>query len=106
MYTLNIITVITQYNCIERHNLHLFLFCQTKKNGVFSVQNKITWTKRKNFYELCSSPYIRRIIKSLVMWCAGHVACMRQTREAFKIFVEPEGKTVTLNAQTYVERMY
>jgi hypothetical protein len=39
--------------------------------------------------------------------CAGHVACMGQTREAFQFLVEePEGKMVTLNAQTYVEGIY
>jgi hypothetical protein len=59
--------------------------------------------RRENSYELFSSPNIRRIMRSLIVRCAGHVACMGQTREAFKILVEgPEGKTTTLNTQTYV----
>ena len=34
---------------------------------------------------------------------AGHVACMGQVKEAFKMLVEQvEGRTITLNTQTYV----
>ena len=59
--------------------------------------------RRENFYELCSSPNIRRIIKSLMVSFAGHVACMGQVKEAFKMLVEQvEGRTITLNTQTYV----
>jgi hypothetical protein len=59
--------------------------------------------RRENFYELCPSPSIRRIMKSVMVRCAGHVACMGLSREAFKMLVEePEGRTITLNTQTYV----
>ena len=34
---------------------------------------------------------------------AGHVACKGRAREAFKMLLEdPEGRTITLNIQTYV----
>jgi len=80
-----------------------FLSAERRINGTFSGQEKIAWTKTRELLELCSSPNIRRIIKSLMVRCAGNVARKGRAREAFKMLVEePEGRTITLNTQTYV----
>jgi hypothetical protein len=53
------------------------------------------WRKLHNeeFHNLYSSPSIIRIIKSRRMRWAGHVARMREKRNAFRILVvKPEGK--------------
>jgi hypothetical protein len=53
------------------------------------------WRKLHNeeLHNLYSSTNMIRIIKSRRMKCAGHVACMRELRNTYKILVgEPEGK--------------
>jgi len=47
----------------------------------------------EEFYDLCSSPNIIRLIKSRRMRWAGHVARMGDRRGAYRVSVErPEGK--------------
>jgi hypothetical protein len=53
------------------------------------------WRRLHNdeLYDLYSSPNIIRVIKSRRMKWAGHVACMRYRRGAYRILVgRPEGK--------------
>jgi hypothetical protein len=67
------------------------------------------WRKLHNeeLHNLYSSPSIIRLIKSRRMRWAGHVARMREKRNAYRIFVgkvrrkEPTGKT-----KTYVGGQY
>jgi hypothetical protein len=59
--------------------------------------NEVTgeWRKLHNeeLHILYSSPNIIRQIKSRRMRWAGHVACMREQRNVYKVFVgKPEGK--------------
>jgi hypothetical protein len=52
------------------------------------------WRKPHNeaLHSLYSSPSMIRMIKSRKMRCAGHVACVREERNAYRILVEkPEG---------------
>jgi hypothetical protein len=54
-----------------------------------------SWRKLHNdeLHSLCSSPNIVRVIKSMRMRWAGHVACMGQGRDVYRILVgRPEGK--------------
>jgi hypothetical protein len=60
-------------------------------------RDKVTeqWRKLHNreFYNLYSSPDIIRQIKSRRMRWAGHVACMGDRRNVYRLLVEkPEGK--------------
>jgi hypothetical protein len=53
------------------------------------------WRRLRNeeLHELYSSPNIIRVIKSRRMRKAGHVARVRERRDAYRIFVgKPEGK--------------
>jgi hypothetical protein len=53
------------------------------------------WRKlhNKGLHNLCSSPYIIKVIKSRRMRWAGHVVCMGEMRNAYKILVgKHEGK--------------
>jgi hypothetical protein len=53
------------------------------------------WRKMHNgeLHNLYSSPDIIRQIKSRRMWWAGHVACMGERRNAYRVLMgKPEGK--------------
>jgi hypothetical protein len=53
------------------------------------------WRELHNeeLHNLYSSPNIIRMITSRRMRCAGHVACMGENRNAYRILMEkPEGK--------------
>jgi hypothetical protein len=48
---------------------------------------------KEELYDLYSSPNIIRVIKSRRMRWAGHLACMKDRRGAYRVLVErPEGK--------------
>jgi hypothetical protein len=52
-------------------------------------------TAYEKFHNLYSSPSIIRMIKSRRMRWAGHVARMREKRNAYRILVEkPDGKRI------------
>jgi hypothetical protein len=54
-----------------------------------------SWRKLHNdeLHSLYSSPNIVRVIKSVRMWWAGHVARMGEGRSAYRVLVgRPEGK--------------
>jgi hypothetical protein len=49
------------------------------------------WEKKlhcEELHNLYSSPIIIRVLKSRKMSWAGHVACMEEMRNAYKIFIE------------------
>jgi hypothetical protein len=64
-----------------------------KRDGVV-----VGWRKQHNeeLHNLYPSPNVIRTIKSSRMRCAGHVACMRGGKKAYRILVEmPQGKIPT-----------
>jgi hypothetical protein len=74
--------------------LHLRRFI----DRLYILSNKTvtgSWRKLHNdeLHSLYSSPNIVRVIKSRRIKWAGHVACMKEGRSAYRILVErPEGK--------------
>jgi hypothetical protein len=62
-----------------------------------ALRDEVTggWRKLHNeeLHNLYSSPNIIRMIKSRMMLWAGHVACMREMKNVYKISVgQPEGR--------------
>jgi len=56
-----------------------------------SKRGELTWEWRRphneELYELYCSPNIVRVIKSRRMRLAGHVGCMRERRDAYRVLV-------------------
>jgi hypothetical protein len=62
-----------------------------------SKRDEVTgeWRKlhKEGLNDLYSSPHIIRVIKSRRMRWAGHVACLGETRDVYRVLVgKPEGK--------------
>jgi hypothetical protein len=80
----------------EEHRLRVFenkvlrMICGTKRDKVIGGWRKL---HNEELRDLCSSPSIIRIMKSRRMRWAGHVARMRENRNAYWLLVgKPEGK--------------
>jgi hypothetical protein len=68
----------------------IFVFCP-KRDEVTGDWRKLLFEELHNLY---LSPNIIRMIKSRKMRWAGHIARMRETRNAYRILVgKPEGKS-------------
>jgi hypothetical protein len=83
----------------EEHKLRVFenrvlrRIFGPKKDGVTGGLRKL---HNEELHDLCSSPSIIRIIKSRKMRCEGHVARMREKRNACRLVV---GKSEERNHQ-------
>jgi hypothetical protein len=56
----------------------------------------VSWRRLhiEELHNLHTSPNVVRVIKSRKMKSIGHVACMRDTKNAYKVLVgKPEGNT-------------
>jgi hypothetical protein len=70
---------------------------RTKLRKIFGLKREEdgSWRKLHNdeLHNLYSSPNIVRVIKSRIMWWAGHVARMGEERGVYRVLVgRPEGK--------------
>jgi hypothetical protein len=62
----------------------------TKRDEVTGESRKLHTEELNDLY---SSPNIVQVIKSRIMRCAGHVACMEERRSTYRILLEkPVGK--------------
>jgi hypothetical protein len=102
MYKIIILSVVL-YGCEtrsltlrEEHRLRVFE--NRVLRGIFGLKtDEVTEERRKlhsgELHILYSSPHIIRQIKSRRMRWAGHVACMGQRRNVYRVLVgKPEGK--------------
>jgi hypothetical protein len=99
-------TTLLSQNCIPRRNalnknsetqvLHLFhdlSHCILHRDYFILYMTCDEKLHNEELHDLYSSPSIIRIIKSRRMRWAGHVARMREKRNAYRLLVEkPEGK--------------
>jgi hypothetical protein len=79
----------------EEHRLRIFKTREVRRISG-TKRDKVTgeWRRlnNKELYALYSLPHIVPVIKSRRMRWAGHVACIGERRDAYKVFVEkPEG---------------
>jgi hypothetical protein len=74
----------------EEHRLRMYEYRVLRIFGVKRDEVIRGWRKLHNeeLYNLYSLPSIIRMIKSRRMRCAGHVACMEEKRNAYRILLE------------------